>query len=169
VNSGNFVRLARGVYRLSLFPGDHLNGLVGALVCVDPEDAVVSHQSALQLHELSEVAPGAYEFTLPREKRYLGSRARHPLGVKIHTTHLDPRDVVKVGGIRVTSASRSIVDAGNGGMDLKLVRSAAFDAIRKLKASRSQLLEAAENGAEPAVRHAIQDAVADIPSSERAA
>jgi predicted transcriptional regulator of viral defense system len=170
VKAGNFVRLARGVYRLGLFPGDYLDGLVGALVRVDPENAIVSHQSALQLHELSEVAPSAYEFTLPREKRYRGSRTRHPDGVKIHTaTHLDPRDVVTVGGIRVTSPARSIVDAGNGGMDLKLVRSAVFDALRKLKASRSQLLDEAARSAESAIRRAIQEAVADAPSSERVA
>jgi hypothetical protein len=90
--------------------------------------------------------------------------------VKIHTaTHLDPRDVVTVGGIRVTSPARSIVDAGNGGMDLKLVRSAVFDALRKLKATPSQLLEEAEKSAEPAIRRAIQEAVADAPSSERVA
>ncbi len=68
MKAGNFVRLARGVYRLGLFPGDHLDGLVGALLRLDPENAVVSHQSALQLHELSEVAPSAYEFTLPPAK-----------------------------------------------------------------------------------------------------
>jgi hypothetical protein len=164
------VRLARGVYRLGLFPGDYLDGLVGALIRVDPESAIVSHHSALQLHELSEVAPSAYEFTLPREKRYRGSRTRHPDGVKIHTaTHLDLRDVVVVGGIRVTSPARSIIDAGNGGMDLKLVRSAVFDALRKLKASRSQLMEEAEESAKPAIRRAIQEAVADAPSSERVA
>ena len=170
VKAGNFVRLARGVYRLGLFPGDYLDGIVDALVRVDPENAVVSHQSALQLHELSEVAPSVYEFTLPREKRYRGSRARHPEGVRIHTaTHLDPRDVVTVGGIRVTSPARSIVDAGNGGMDLKLVRSAIFDAIRKLKASPAQLQDEAAKSAEPAIRRVIQEAVADASSSERVA
>ena len=103
-----------------------------------------------RLHELSEVAPSAYEFTLPREKRYRGSRTRHADGVKIHTaTRLDPQDVATVGGIRVTSPARSIVDAGNGGMDLKLVRSAVFDAIRKLKASPAQLLDEAAKSAEP--------------------
>jgi len=162
VKAGNFVRLSRGVYRLSLFPSDHLDGLVSALVRVDPENAIVSHQSALQLHELGEVAPTAHEFTLPRGKRYLGSLSRHPRGVKIHTTaHLDPHDVVKVGGIRVTSPARSIVDAGNAGMDLKLVRSAVFEALRKLRTSQSQLLDVAEKSAQPVVRRAIEGAVAD--------
>lgn len=170
IKAGNFVRLARGVYRLGLFPGDYLDGLVGALVRVDAEHAIVSHQSALQLHELSEVAPSDFEFTLPREKRYLGNRTRRPSGVKIHTTvRLDPRDVVTVGGIRATSPARSIVDAGNDGMDLKLVRSAVFDAVRKLKASRSQLLAAAATNAEPAIRRAIEAAVADAPRPERVA
>jgi predicted transcriptional regulator of viral defense system len=168
VKAGNFVRLARGIYRLGLFPGDHLDGLVGALVRVDPANAVVSHQSALQLHELGEVAPSAYEFTLPRGKRYRGNRERHPSGVKIHTaTRLDPRDVVNVGGIRVTSPARSIVDAGNGGMDLKLLRSATHDALRKLKTSRSELLKMAEESAEPTTRRVIEEAVADTPSSEQ--
>lgn len=170
VKAGNFVRLARGIYRLSLFPGDHLDGLVGALVRVDPGTAIVSHQSALQLHELSEVAPIAYEFTLPREQRHRGGRSRHPLGVKIHTTtHLDPQDVVKVGGIRVTSPARSIVDAGNSGMDFKLVRAAVFDALRKLKASRSQLLQATERDAERTVRRVIQEAVADATVAQNTA
>jgi predicted transcriptional regulator of viral defense system len=162
VKTGNFVRLARGVYRLSLFPSDHLDGLVSALVRVDPENAIVSHESALQLHELSEVSPDAYEFTLPREKRYRGSRTRHPAGVKIHTaTRLDPNDIVNVGGIRVTSPARSIVDAGNDGMDIKLVRSAVFDALRKLKATPKQMLAEAERNAEPTIRRTIQGAVAD--------
>ena len=164
------MRLARGIYRLSLFPGDDLDGLVGALVRVDAEHAIVSHQSALQLHEISEVAPSDFEFTLPREKRYRGNRSRHPAGVKIHTAvRLDSRDIVTVGGIRVTSPARSIVDAGNDGMDLKLVRSAVFDAVRKLKASRSQIIEAAVKNAEPAIRRVIQEAVADAPSQERVA
>jgi hypothetical protein len=167
VKAGNFVRLARGVYRVGLFPGDDLDGLVGALVRLDPENAIVSHQSALQLHELSEVAPAAYEFTLPREKRYRGSRTRRPDGVKIHTAaHLDPRDVITVAGVRVTSPARSIVDAGNGGMDLKLVRSAVFDASRKLKASPAQLLDEAAKSAKPAVRRVIQEAVVDAAEAK---
>ena|SRR5580658_3767824 len=162
IKSGTFVRLSRGVYRLSLFPSDHLDGLVSALVRVDPEHAIVSHESALQLHELSEVSPDAYELTLPREQRYHSSRTRHPVGVKIHTaTHLDPKDVASVGGIRVTSPARSIVDAAAGGMDPKLVRSAVSDALRKLKATPSQILDAADRNAGPAIRRVIQDAVAD--------
>lgn len=162
VKSGTFVRLGRGVYRLSLFPSDHLDGLVSALVRVDPEHAIVSHESALQLHELSEVSPDAYELTLPREQRYRGSRARHPAGVKIHTAaRIDPKDIVNVGGIRATSPARSIVDAATSSMDPKLVRSAVFDALRKLKATPSQILDAAERNAGPAIRRTIQDAVAD--------
>jgi predicted transcriptional regulator of viral defense system len=138
-------------------------------VRVDPENAVVSHESALQLHGLSEVAPNVHEFTLPRAKRYRGSRMRHPTGVKIHTAkRFDPEDVVKVGGIRVTSPARSIVDAGNDGTDPKLVRSAVFDALRKLKATPSQIVEAAEKSAEPAVRRAIEDAVTDATRTEAA-
>jgi hypothetical protein len=162
IKTGNFGRIARGVYRLGLFPSDHLDGLVSALVRVDPEDAVVSGQSALQLHELSEIAPNKYELTLPREKRYRSSRRRHPIGVKIHTVnHLDPKEVVKLDGIRVTSAPRSIVDAGNDGMDLKLVRSVVFDALRKIKATPKQIKEAAQTHAEPAVLRTILEALAD--------
>jgi predicted transcriptional regulator of viral defense system len=167
VNAGNFKRLARGVYRLSLFPGDHLDALVSALVRVDPENAVVSHESALQLHGLSEVAPNVYEFTLPREKRYRGSRTRHPSGVKIHTIkRFDPEDIVKVGGIRVTSPARSIVDAGNDGTDSKLLRSAVFDALRTLKATPLQIVDAARKSAEPAVRRTIEEAVIDATRTE---
>jgi predicted transcriptional regulator of viral defense system len=160
--AGNFVRLARGIYRLSLFPGDHLDGLVCALVRVDPENAIVSHRSALALHALGDVAPAAYELTLPREKRYRGSRARHPEGVKIHTvTRLDPGDVVIVEGIRVTSPARSIVDAGNDGVSLGVIRAAVLDALRDLKASRAELSEAAEKGADAAVRRTIRETLAE--------
>ncbi len=67
------------------------------------------------------------------------------------------------------SATAAAGHAGNGGMDLKLVRSAVFDALRKLKASPTQLLDEAARSAEPAIRRAIQEAVADAPSSERVA
>ncbi len=169
VKGGTFIRLSRGVYRLSLFPSDNFDGLVTALVRVDPENAVVSHQSALQLHELSEVSPDAYELTLPRRRRYHSGRKRHPAGVKIHTTaHLDPKDIVSVGGIPVTSPARSIVDAAEGGLDPRLVRTAVHDAIRKLKAAPSQILDAAQRGAGPTVRRTIQDAVADAQTGQLA-
>jgi predicted transcriptional regulator of viral defense system len=122
VRSGRFERLGRGVYRLAEYPHEEhdrlaeLSALLGA-------NAVVSHESALTLYAITDLAPSRYHFTLPRSQRY----ARPPANdVVIHTVSipLDPRDVVQRHGFKTTSLARSIVDSARAGTAPEQVQTA---------------------------------------------
>lgn len=117
VRRGRFLRIRRGVYRLSQYPpspDDHVVEVWLAAVAAGA-DAVVSHESALRLHGLSDVVPSSVHMTVPRSQRWLGRRVSP--GVTVHTTTSPLRrsDVITRGPLQVTAPARSIVDAADAG------------------------------------------------------
>ena len=138
---GRFVRVRHGLYRLREYPSSPREDVIAAWLTADRNVAVVSHESALDLLDLSAVVPDAVHLTVPRSKRY---RRRVP-GIAIHTTTrpLRPRDVVVRDGIRVTSAERSIVDAAGGGTAPDQVARAVTQALERGMTTESRLLAAA--------------------------
>ena len=75
---GDWERIDRGVYRLRFWPAqDHEDLVRWTLWSRDQSDqahAVVSHDTALQLYELSDVMPAVVHLTVPR-----GFRKRPPV------------------------------------------------------------------------------------------
>jgi predicted transcriptional regulator of viral defense system len=105
--------------------------------------AVVSHESAIDLHELSDVIPDAIHLTVSRSRRYLPSLS----GVRLHTT-TDPlgvTEIVERDGIRVTSPARSILDAAEIGVGPEQIEMAARQAVRRGIATADQLRRAARD------------------------
>src|SRR5947207_832146 len=82
--SGRFQRIYRGIYRLRDYPTSPHDEVYAACLAVgpDPDTAVVSHESALDLLDLSDVIPNEVHLTVSRARRDL---PRLP-GVRIHTT-----------------------------------------------------------------------------------
>jgi len=76
--------------------------------------AILSHESALALYPVTDVAPSEYHFTIPRSHRYARSPARD---VILHTVSipLDARDIARRHGFRITSLARSIADSARTG------------------------------------------------------
>jgi predicted transcriptional regulator of viral defense system len=109
---GRFVRVARGLYRLRDYPSSPREELIAAWLRLAP-DAAISHQSALELLDLSDVIPGSVHLTVPRARRRL---IRQP-GVTTHTTTrpLDTGNVMTREGVRVTTPERTIVDVAASG------------------------------------------------------
>ena len=97
---GLYYRVYQGVYRLRDYPSTPREEVVAALLAAG-EDAVVSHDSALDLYDLSDVVPAAIHITVSRSRR--GYRA--PPGVKLHTTTLPIQgaEVRTKNGLRVSS------------------------------------------------------------------
>jgi predicted transcriptional regulator of viral defense system len=112
-NSGKFIRIRRGLYRLRDYPSFWREEVVAAWLALGKETAVVSHESALDLLELSDVIPHAIHLTVPRSKRNLPNLP----GVRIHTTTrpFTALDLVTRDGIRLTSAGRTILDTAEWG------------------------------------------------------
>lgn len=114
---------------------------VGAAMATDPHEhivaawlglgtleAVVSHESALELFDLSDVIGDQVHISIPREKRRRHVRP----GVRVHTTTrpLTKQNTRRAHGVPVTSPERTIVDvleAGGQPEQLDLAVSQALD------------------------------------------
>lgn len=111
IRRGRYERARRGLYRIAGYPiGEHdemrrawmaLSGEGGA------EDAVLSHESALALLDLSDTIPDAVHLLVPRRRHGL----RTPAGVVLHT-HTDTERIPAVwrDGLPLTTPPRTLID-----------------------------------------------------------
>src|SRR5262245_64187480 len=81
VRAGRIARIRRGIHRLVHFPAGEHEELMTAWLWSESA-GVVSHQSALALHGLSDALPARLHLTLPSAWR--GRRFRVPAGVVLH-------------------------------------------------------------------------------------
>ncbi len=98
VSTGAFERVGHGLYRLmSIPPADDEDLIRLSLWSRNREDepqAVISHESALVLHDLTELLPDRIHLTVPP-----GFRKDPPEGCTIHKAVLLPADVRGTDGI----------------------------------------------------------------------
>jgi predicted transcriptional regulator of viral defense system len=139
--SGRYIRIRRGLYRLRDYPSFPREEVVIAWLAVGKDTAVVSHESALDLLDLSDVIPRAVHLTVPRSRRHLPDLP----GVKIHTTTrpLGPLDTVVREGLRLTSAGRTILDAAEAGTAPEQIEMAIQQAIDRGLVTRTRLAQGA--------------------------
>lgn len=127
--TGRFERARRGLYRLRDYPSSPREEVVAAWLAAGKDTAVVSHESALDLLELSDVIPSQIHLTVPRSRRH------HPdlPGVVFHTTSRPyrPADVIFHEGMRVTAANRAIVDAAEAGTAPEQIEMAVREALER--------------------------------------
>lgn len=155
---GNFLRLRRGLYRLTRFPPSPYEEVIANWLAFDPEAAIVSHETALQLFDLADVVPTTIHLTAPRSHR---SR-KPPPGVTLHTVLKPPgrNSVVIRHGVRVSTPARAIAEAAAYGTAPEQIIRAAREALNRGLATRSELLAAARRHggrAEKLIRHAVQE------------
>jgi predicted transcriptional regulator of viral defense system len=139
--TGHFRRVERGLYRFRDFPPSPHEDVMAAWLAVGKEVAVVSHDSALDIFELSDVIPRAIHLTVPRSKRYL----RAPSGTVIHTTVEPPNatETIVQNGIRVTTPTRAILDAAETGTAPEQIEMAVQQALDRGLTTERRLRTAA--------------------------
>jgi predicted transcriptional regulator of viral defense system len=133
VRRGRFRRVKWGIYRLALFPSSPHEDLYVAWLEAGPH-AVISHDSALALHELSDVLPSEIHVTIPR------SASRRHAGLALHTNQLGPEDITTVAGLPVTMVPRTIADVAASGLADELVLQAIRQAVQQGLATADSLL-----------------------------
>ncbi len=111
VKSGNWVRVERGIYRLARFPQSPDEQLVIYALwsrnrAGNPE-GVYSHQTALSIHELSDVNPAKLHMIVPVAFR---RRTKTPKSLVLHRATLAKGDVQQLQGFAVTRPLRAIAD-----------------------------------------------------------
>jgi predicted transcriptional regulator of viral defense system len=157
---GRFVRVARGLYRLRDYPSAPREELIAAWLRLAP-DAAISHESALELLDLSDVIPGSIHLTVPRARRRL---ARQP-GVTTHTTTrpLDAAEVFTREGVRLTTPARTIVDVAESGAAPEQVIRATGQAIERGLTTPDRMRAAAKSRGRR-VRNLIETALSGTTS-----
>jgi predicted transcriptional regulator of viral defense system len=158
VSCGNFIRVGHGLYRLpEVAPAEQDDLIRLALWSRDRQDepqAVVSHESALVVHELSELLPAAVWLTVPP-----GFRKKAPRGCVLRRAALAPGDVEERPGFRVTTPLRTLLDVARGGLSQEQLDKAAAGALARGLVRRSRLAAAAAT--DPALSRLARAAASD--------
>jgi predicted transcriptional regulator of viral defense system len=104
---GNLERSGRGIFRFVRFPASAEEGLVVPWLWSERR-GVVSHESALQFHDLADAMPAQVHLTLPAADAR--RRLRVPPNVSIAYADVPAGDLTQRGPVPVTSALRTLRD-----------------------------------------------------------
>lgn len=125
---GRMVRVRRGIYRLVHFPASDHEELVVHWLWSE-QAGVFSHESALALHDLSDVLPGKIHLTLPAAWRW--RRLRVPAGLVLHFADVGAADRVSFAAVPVTAPLRTLRDSLEADVAPTLVQQAILQARRR--------------------------------------
>lgn len=138
---GVLERVSRAVYRLVNFPVfEHGQFMEAILWPQDDVHGVLSHESALVYHALSDANPTRVHISLPPTHRVRRTPPKHSV---IHYENLGPHDVEIIEGIPVTTPVRSIIDAHASHIGPTLIRQAIDDGRQSGKLTNTQAEELA--------------------------
>ncbi|MEI7893235.1 MAG: type IV toxin-antitoxin system AbiEi family antitoxin domain-containing protein [Myxococcales bacterium] len=132
------VRVRRGIYRLVHFPAGEHEDLVSVWLWSE-QAGVISHQTALALHVLSDVLPSNINLTLPMAWRQ--RRFRVPIGVVLHHGDVLLKERTWFGGVPTTNPQRTLNDCARDSLSPELLQQAAQQALRRGLATKTELGE----------------------------
>jgi predicted transcriptional regulator of viral defense system len=129
-------RVAYGVYRMRAIPQDELDEYMRAALW-PMGVGVLSHETALDLHELCDVNPASIDVTVPR-----GYRTHRPVPVlyRLHRRDLPAEQAARWRGLPIVTPLRAILD----GIETHVRGDLIGQAIEA--AERQSLITAAEAG-----------------------
>jgi predicted transcriptional regulator of viral defense system len=156
VKTHRFKRIRPGIYRMSQYPSSANEDLVIAWLEAGPT-AVISHESALALYELSDALPSEVHLIIPPK-----ASRRHP-SLRLHTNRLSADETTWFGGLPVTTVPRTIMDVAVSGLAEELVIQAVHQAIQRGLTTIESLRAAAERRGGRAC-HLVQRALQEVIS-----
>jgi hypothetical protein len=155
VQRGNWLRVDRGIFRFreySDLPSEENDHLVRWFLWSQGR-AVVSHTTALAVHDLGVANPAQIHLSVPPGFR------QHDPAIILHRTALEAHDIEQHAGFLVTTPIRAIAEAGADGADQDAIDSAVADLLNRGMATSRQLLHAAQDvgsRAELAIERALR-------------
>ena len=144
VHAGNWIREHRGIYRLALFPTPDRPDLVlwslWSRNRKEETEGVYSHQTALSLHELSDLNPAKLHMTVPTNFR---RNSDIPGIVVLHYRDLLKSEIQAGPGYKYTWPLRTILDLIEAGtVERTFIRQALRQAVDRGLITRQQLRNA---------------------------
>lgn len=134
VGVGNWLRVDRGIFRLAEWI-PNLHDELARWALWSKERGVVSHETALAVHDIAEFESRRVHLTVPRPF------TMRDAALRLHYADLPAADVVRRAGFRVTSPTRSLIDIASTGPDEDQLSRAIDDAderglitVRELRA-----------------------------------
>src|SRR6266700_7045059 len=133
VRKRNWLREHRGIYRLADFPTaehpDLMRWYLWSQNRKEVPEGTYSHDTALSLHELSDIMPSKLHMTVPKHFR---RNSRIPEVLILHRADLNESDIEQMQGVRVTRPLRTVLDLlQTGRVDPSLIRQAIDEAMRR--------------------------------------
>jgi predicted transcriptional regulator of viral defense system len=141
VEVGNWVREHRGIYRLALFPtADRPDLVLYSLWSRNRNEeieGVYSHDTALTLHDLSDVNPPKLHVTVPATFR---RNSDIPGILVLHHADMPEKDVQAAQGFKFTRPFRTILDViDEGTVERTFIRQAIRQAVDRGLITRQQI------------------------------
>jgi predicted transcriptional regulator of viral defense system len=127
---GLLERRRHGLYRVVALPASPVDGYMEATLWPIGVQGVLSDDTALELHELSDVSPAKIHITVPRSHR---TRRTVPTQYVVHRRDLDASEITRYEGIPIVTPARAIRDAHAGHLGPALIRQAIDDGERSGK------------------------------------
>lgn len=128
VVSGRFAHVRRGIYRLVYFPIMENEEFV-VLWLWSNRAGVLSHDTALSLHGLSDILPTRAHLTLPTQ--WARRRLKLPDGVHAYYDDLDATDRHWSGVVPITSPARTLQDCLDAHVQPDLLEQAIDEAFHR--------------------------------------
>lgn len=123
--SGRITRVRRGIYRVVHFPSTEHEALVVFWLWAE-KMGCFSHETALALHELSDVLPATTHITVPSSWRR--RRLRIPDGLVMHHEDIGDGDRAWLEMVPITAVARTIRDCIDTHLAPDLIRQAIDEA-----------------------------------------
>ncbi len=136
IRAGRVARTRRGIYRLVHFPAGEHEELVTAWLWSD-QAGVVSHQTALALHGLSDALPNKIHLTLPNA--WQERRLRVPQDLVLHHSDVTEDERAWFGPVPITNPRRSLEDCARANLSPDLLRQAAKQALHRGLVNQGEL------------------------------
>jgi hypothetical protein len=144
VQVGNWIREHRGIYRLALFPAaDRPDLVLWALWSRNRNEeveGVYSHNTALNLYDLSDLSPAKLHMTVPADFR---RNSDIPGILVLHYADLPKSDIQTAQGFKFTRPLRTILDLIEAGtVEQRFIRQALKQAVDRGLITRQQIRNA---------------------------
>ncbi len=160
--TGEWLRVHHGVYRLRDYPWAEDEQYVQlSLWSRDGHDipqAVISHETALRLHDLSDVDSCRIHLTVPPTFRKTA-----PQGVTLHKQVVPPKDRQLRAGYAVTTPERTLIDVTDSPLSPEHLNSAVREAIARGLVRTHRLVDAVQD-LPPAMAHRLIAALTPTPA-----
>lgn len=142
--SKEWIRERHGIYRLARYPmTDRPELVLWSLWSRDKKGqvrGVWSHETALDIFELSDVMPSKLHMSVPKKFR---KRVEIPKALALHYVDLREVDIQAQQGYLVTTPLRTLIDIAQAGeLSYDLIKQAVHAALRKGMVTRRELNQA---------------------------